>query len=101
MFGGRSLEVALEDGKLLPEPTGALQVSGLLCQQQLLHLLHHAERLLPVQAFLGDHGDISIIHWVPLPPCHSLGGPFQAASVFRVGLDILPWTEPLPILVEV
>lgn len=48
------MEVALEDGKLVPEPACALQVGSLLCHQQLLHLPHHAERLLPVQAFLGS-----------------------------------------------
>lgn len=85
----------------MPEPPRALQVGSLLCQQQLLHLPHHAECLLPVQAFLGDHGDIPISCWIPLPPCHSLGGPFQAGSIFGVGLDVLPWTEPLPILAGV
>lgn len=85
----------------MPEPPRALQVGSLLCQQQLLHLPHHAECLLPVQAFLGDHGDIPITRWIPLPLCHSLGGLFQAGNIFGVGLDVLPWTEPLPILAGV
>lgn len=95
-FGGLSLEAVLEDGELLPESTYAPQVGGLLCRQQLLHLAHGAERLLLAQALLGGHKDIPITRQTPPPPCRSLGGPCQAGSISGVGLDALPWAEPLP-----
>lgn len=101
MLGGLSLEAALEDGELLPEPTRAPQMSSLLCCQQLLHLPHHAEHLPRAQTLLGGHKDISVTRQAHPPPCHSRGGePFQAGSVFGAGWMPCPGQSlflPIPV----
>lgn len=95
-FGGLSLEAALEDRELLPETARAPQVGSLLCRQQLLHLPHHAERLLLAQALLGGHKDIPVTRWTPPPPRCSPGDPpKQAASL---GLVWMPCPGQSPFL---
>lgn len=96
-FGGLSLEAALEDGELLPEPAHTPQLGSLLRRQQLLHLLHRPECLLLAQALLGgDARTPPSPAGLPRHPAAAQGGPSQAGSIFGVGLDAPPWAKPLP-----